>query len=449
MADQPLIERTPAPQAPRPVRATPRSAPRFVPEAVPVERKRGLLATLDGYLMIVVGVLLAIGLMMVYSTTFDWSYQRFGSESTIFLQQVRNLGIGLVITALLTLIDYRVWRRLAVLILLATIGALIAVLIFGDDVFNARRALINGSFQPGELAELTIVIYMAAWLSSRRTQIRSITYGLIPFAVLVSIVAVLVLAQPDISTAATIVVVAGIMFFLAGADLIQIGVGATIVAVVGILWLTGLGPDYAQGRIDSFVASVSDLTQADDHVRQAIIAFNNGGLTGLGLGQGKQKFTNLPAPHTDSIFAVIGEELGLIGAALVVALYIALVMRGLQIARRSVDNFGALLAAGVTIWIALKALLNIAVMTALVPPTGASLPFISFGGSSLVVVMAGVGLLLSIHRVRVLQGSAKRTAAPTDRRGFVANHDRGRRHRRTHLSGAGDSGSHDRPLAGG
>jgi cell division protein FtsW len=239
------------------------------------------------------------------------------------------------------------------------------------------------------------------------------------------------------------------MFFLAGADLIQIGVGATIVAVVGILWLTGVGPDYAQGRIDSFVASVSDLTQADDHVQQAIIAFNNGGLTGAGLGQGKQKFANLPAPHTDSIFAVIGEELGLLGAALVVSLYIALVIRGLQIARRSVDNFGALLAAGVTIWIALKALLNIAVMTALVPPTGASLPFISFGGSSLVVVMAGVGLLLSIHRGRVLQGSAKRAAAPTDRRGFVANHDRGRRHRGPRLSRPGDSGSYDQPAAGG
>src|SRR5262249_40394484 len=122
------------------------------------------------------------------------------------------------------------------------------------------------------------------------------------------------------------------------------------------------------------------------------------------------KFGNLPAPHTDSIFAVIGEELGLVGASLVVGLYIALVVRGLQIARRSVDNFGALLAAGITIWIAIKALLNIAVMTAVVPPTGASLPFISFGGSSLVVVMSGVGLLLSVARVRVRQNAPKRAA---------------------------------------
>lgn len=447
MADQPLVDVSPPITtdipAPRPVRATPRSTPRFVPEAAPVERRRGFLFTLDGYMLVVVGVLLAIGMMMVYSTTFDWSYQSFGNQTTIFMQQVRNIGIGCVVSALLALIDYRIWRRLAVLILLFTIGALVAVLIFGDDVFNARRALINGSFQPGELAELTIIVYMAAWLSSRRTQIRSITYGLIPFAVLVGIVAALVLAQPDISTAATIIVVAGVMFFLAGADLIQMAVAGVVVGVIGIVWLTSIGPGYAQGRLDSYVSGSSDLTEADYHVQQAIIAFNNGGLTGVGLGQGKQKFGNLPTPHTDSIFAVIGEELGLLGAALVVGLYIALVIRGLQIARRAVDNFGAMLAAGVTIWIAIKALLNIAVMTALVPPTGASLPFISFGGSSLVVVMSGVGLLLSIYRVNLLQGVPKRTTPALVRRANATNHDRSRRDRRSPLPSNGNSRSDD------
>jgi cell division protein FtsW len=170
----------------------------------------------------------------------------------------------------------------------------------------------------------------------------------------------------------------------------------------------------------------TDVTQTDYHIRQAIVAFSNGGLTGVGLGQGKQKFGNLPAPHTDSIFAVLGEELGLLGASLVVALNIALVVRGLQIARRSVDNFGALLAAGVTIWIAIKALLNIAVMVAIVPPTGASLPFISFGGSSLVVVMCGMGLLLSVARVRARQGAAKRSDPLTDRSPKVTMPERSR-----------------------
>jgi cell division protein FtsW len=416
MTDQPL--NLPESPAPRPVRATPRSAPRFVATEAAGEKRRGFLGTLDSTLLVIVGVLLAIGLMMVYSTTFDWSYQTYGNQSTIFLQHLRNALIGAALMIILTFVDYRIWRRLAVIILLMTIGALVAVLLFGDDTFGARRALINGSFQPGELAELTIVVYMAAWLSSRRMQVRSLTNGLLPFAVLVSIVSGLVLLQPDISTAATILVVGSIMFFLAGADLVHMSVAGVLVAVVGVIWVTNFGPDYAQGRLDSYLNSVTDVTQADYHVQQAIIAFSNGGLTGLGLGQGKQKFANLPAPHTDSIFAVIGEELGLLGATLVVALYVALVVRGLRLARRAVDNFGALLVAGLTIWIALKALLNIAVMTAMVPPTGAPLPFISFGGSSLVVLMSATGLMLSVGRVRALEGLPKR--ATVERRNVLA-----------------------------
>ncbi len=433
MADQRLIDSSgltdvlpEAPPVQRPVRATPRSTPRVTPEVLPTEQKRSFVASLDGYLMVIVGILLAIGLMMVYSTTFDWSYQTYGNEATIFLQHVRNMGIGLVVMLVVAFIDYRLWRRVAVPLLLITIGALVAVLLFGDDVFGARRSLINGSFQPSELAELVTVIYMAAWLSSRRTQIRSITYGLLPFAFLVGIVAVLILRQPDISTAATVIAVAGIMFFLAGADLLQLAVTGAIVGIIGFVYVTSFGPTYAQGRLSSFVSSVADVTQADYHVQQAVIAFNNGGLTGVGLGQGKQKFGNLPAPHTDSIFAVIGEELGLMGAALVVGLYIVLAIRGIQIARRSVDHFGALLAAGLTIWISIKALLNIAVMTAVIPPTGAPLPFISFGGSSLVVLLVGTGLLLSVSRVRVRQTLPKWSAQAPEKRNVIVAPERRR-----------------------
>ncbi len=451
MADQPLdmpvFDDPPPVAAPRPVRATPRTTPRaLTTEAPAAAERRGLLATIDPYLSIVVGVLLAIGLMMVYSTTFDWSYQEWGSETAVFMQHARNAGVGLAVMLLMILIDYRLWRRISVLLLLMTIGALIGVLIFGDNRFGARRALINGSFQPGELAELVIVIYMAAWLSSRRTQIKSLTYGLIPFAVLVGIVSGLVLLQPDISTAATIMVVAAIMFFLAGADLTQMAVAGVLVGVVGLMWVMNFGPDYAQGRLDSYISGVGDVTQADYHVQQAIIAFNNGGLTGMGLGQGRQKFGYLPAPHTDSIFAVIGEELGLVGASLVVALYIAFVIRGLMIARRATDNFGALLAAGITIWVAIKALLNIAVMTAMVPPTGAPLPFISFGGSSLVVLLAGTGLMLSVARVRARQTVPKRPLP--ERSSFVANHDSGRGNGRSRIPSAGNRRGHDGAVSG-
>jgi cell division protein FtsW (lipid II flippase) len=397
---------------------TPALGPAIVaapPRSRPAENRRSLAALFDPYLVVVVSVLLAIGAMMVYSSTFDWSYQSFGSETFIVGRHLRNMGVGALLLVILTLVDYRLWRRFAVWMLLVTIGLLVAVLLFGDDTFGARRALIQGSLQPGEAAELIIIVYMAAWLSSRRTKVRSVAYGLIPFAVLVGLVGGLVMLQPDLSTAATIFLVSGLMFFLAGADGKQLVAGFGLALVAGFLVLQlGLLPNYAGNRWTTFVTGIRDLTQANYHVQQAVIAFLNGGWTGVGLGNGRQKFGFLPAPHTDSIFAVIGEELGVIGAAVVVLLYAAFAVRGFQMARRSADPFGALLAAGLTIWVVSKALLNIAVMTAVVPSTGVPLPFVSYGGSSLVVLMAGAGLLLNVGRAvaRQQQNPERRKAVP-------------------------------------
>ncbi|MBZ0296505.1 MAG: putative lipid II flippase FtsW [Anaerolineae bacterium] len=408
---------------------------RSAPVARPAERQRRFIATLDPYLLIIVGCLLAVGLMMVYSTTFDWSYQTYGDESTIFLRHAGNMVIGVIVMLLLAFIDYRVWRRFAVLLLLVVIGLLIAVLIFGDDTFGARRSLIGGSLQPGEAAELGIVVYMAAWLSSLRAKIRSVTYGLIPFSILVGIVGGLVLFQPDVSTAGMIFLSSGVMFFLAGASLLQLFIAGSTAGGIGLMLLVSQRLGYASSRVETFLISVNDPTAAHYQVQQAMIAFINGGWLGVGLGNGRQKFGFLPAPHTDSIFAVIGEELGVIGATIVVLLYVAFAIRGFQMSRRSVDTFGSLLAAGVTVWVVSKALLNIAVMTALVPPTGAPLPFISFGGSSLVVLLAGTGLLISVGRVRARQGQSP------ERRSVVASYDGGRGNGRTHLSRSSSSRS--------
>ena len=387
---------------------------------------------IDRWLLLLVGMLLVAGTLMVYSATFDWSYQSFGSEIEILLRHIRNILIGSVFLVVLALLDYRFLRRMVVWLLLITIGFLVAVWLFGDDTFGARRALIAGSFQPGEAAELVIVLYMAAWLSSRRGQIRSIGYGLAPFSALVGIVAGLIFMQPDFSTAAIIIVTSTVMFFLAGADLRQLlgAFGLTSLVMLLVTWL-GLLPDYVPNRVTTYLAGVTDLTQANYHVQQAIIAFLNGGWTGVGLGNGRQKFGFLPATHTDSIFAVIGEELGVLGMSFILLLYVLLVLRGFYVARRARDPFGALLAAGLTVWIAVKALLNIAVITAVVPSTGTPLPFVSFGGSSLVVLMAGTGLLLSVSRLPYRQ------AALQERRGLIANPDRSGRDRRARLSRPG------------
>ncbi len=383
--------------------------------AKPVTKRRGFLANIDLPLLILLGLLLAIGSLMIYSATFDWSYTDYGSATYIFMQHVRNLAIGLTIFTLLMFINYRVWKRFVVILLLITIATLIAVLLFSDQTFGANRAFLNGSYQPGELAELAVVVYMAAWLSSKNTKVRSITQGLIPFAVIIAVIGGLVALQPDLSTTVTIFIVAGTMYFLAGANVLHLG---AVLATMGISgYIISEHTSYAQGRLGSFLAGLNDVSQSTYQAQQAIIAFLNGGWTGVGLGQGSQKFGFLPTPHTDSIFAVIGEELGFIGAAFVIALFVLFVIRGLQIARKAHDPFGAMLASGITLWIITKAMMNIAVMIDLIPTTGVALPFISYGGSSLISLLAGTGLLFSVARVTAIENmpEGRKSGAHDDR----------------------------------
>lgn len=421
--------------------AMPRTRPPASPpvDRRPVDRRR-YIAGIDLYLALTVGILCAIGLLMVYSASIDVSFQVTGepdSTTYFFVRQVRSMAIGLVLLIVLARMDYHFWRRIAIWMMFGVIVLLIIVLRFGDERFEAQRALFRGSLQPGELAKFTVVIYMAAWLASKRQRLREITYGILPFSVLVGTVAFLIVLQPDLSTAASILATALSMFFLAGADWMQLLLIGSVMGFAGWQLMTRI--DYAQERLAAHAAAIEDLTQASDHVQQAVTAFINGGLTGVGLGEGKQKFgNNLPFPHTDSIFAVIGEELGLLGSFLVIALFAVLIYRGFTISRYAPDAFGGLLVAGVTCWLAYDALLNIAVMTAIVPPTGVPLPFISFGGSSLVAALAGVGLMLSVSRIAARQAAPKRKQTPdfssieqeaTERRNTRADHDLSRRNR--------------------
>ncbi len=363
-------------------------------------QRGGLLNThYDMYLLVVVGLLCAIGLLMVYSASIDASFLATEDRSTTYFfrrQLFPNLLVGIIALYTFARIDYRIWRRISILFMFGIMASLVLVLGVGDDRLEARRALISGSYQPGEAAKLVVVMYMAAWLASKRHRLRNVTYGILPFSIMIGTVSVLIILQPDISTAASILATALTMFFLAGASWAQV----TIVTIGGVAagYLVATEFEYARRRIDDHLGAIENLTLANDHVRAAIVAFLDGGLFGVGLGEGRQKYV-IPFPHTDSVFAVIGEELGLVGCSVVIALYIAFIHRGFTVARKAPDAYGALLAAGVTIWLVYDALLNIAVMVALVPATGVALPFISFGGSSLVSALAGVGLILSVSRV--------------------------------------------------
>jgi cell division protein FtsW len=398
----------------------------------PAERTISFWASIDKPQIILTAILLVVGIMMVFSTTFDWSTSDYGDPTVIVMGHVRNALYGLVAAAGALIFGYKRLRRFVVPILLVAIAFLVAVQLFGSDTFNARRTLVAGRFAPGEAAELAMIIYMAAWMEAKNTRISSLTYGLIPFALILGFVVGLVVLQPDLSTAITIAVVCCAMFFLAGADLMQLAALGAIATGGGVLVISSGIVDYAGGRFMEFLSGWSDPTQLGYQIQGARIAFDNGGWTGVGLGQSLQKFTGLPAPHTDSIFAVIGEELGIIGAGIVVLLYVLFILRGFYISRRAADPFGALLAAGITIWVATKALLNIAVMLALVPPTGVTLPFISYGGSSLVTLLVGVGLLLSVQRVSLLRESQGKR-----RSDVTADLTRSRGDRRSRIPGTG------------
>ena len=373
----------------------------------------------DYVLALAVAGLVTIGLMAVYSATFDWSIQEFGSPYTRVMHQVRSVGLGLVMLVAMTFIPYDWWRRAAVAVIAVTLLLLILVLIIGDNVHGARRTFLNASIQPSEVAKLGTVIYVAAWLSSKGEQVRDVTYGLIPFAVSIGVVAFLIVLQPDVSVAILIVVTAVAMLFFAGADLLQLGAGAMIGG--GAFYLLVNKLPHAKERISGFWLIWRDPKLVNHHLKQALIALGCGGLFGVGLGQGQQKLGYLPAPHTDSILAVLGEETGFVGCLLVLALFALFAYRGFRIALSTTDSFAALLACGLTCWVVFQAAINVGVIAGLLPFTGSALPFLSYGGSSMVMTLSGVGLLLSISRSRrakqPVQGGQRGRANLDRRRG--------------------------------
>ena len=385
--------------------------------ARPGGRSKRAYASLDHVLVLAVAGLVIIGMIMTYSATFDWSYQKHQSSFHIASRQFLWVGLGVVALVAVASVPYDWWRQAAVPIMGVTLLLLVLVLLVGEERFGARRSFLNGSVQPGELAKLAMVIYVAAWLASKGEQIRDVTYGVVPFAVLIGVVAGLIVMQPDVSMALLVVLTALAMFFFAGADIFQLAVGAAVSGLTFFVLVNQL--PHARQRIDEYLQVWRDPTLVGYHIRQALIALGSGGLFGVGLGQGQQKLGYLPAPHTDTIFAVLGEELGFVGCLAVIGLFVLLAYRGFKIALEAPDAFAAFLACGVTCWLTAQALVNIGVITGLIPFTGVALPFISSGGSAMVVSLAGVGLLLGVSRgrrvgKRVRKGS--RQGANLDRR---------------------------------
>ncbi len=352
----------------------------------------------DVPLLLVVIALLLFGMLMVYSASADYSYQVYGSQSYIFMRQLRWLGLGALVMAFLSFMDYHYWKKFALPLMAGTIFALVLVLIIQDARLGSVRSLFKGSVQPSELAKFGIVIYLSVWLHNRRDMLRNIYWAMIPLSVIMGIVGGLIALQPDLSAVVTIGLLGTLMFFLAGGSLrhflFMMAIGVLVGVVVMRSGLFPTGPD----RMDSYLAGLKDPLQYSEHVRRSLEAFMKGGWVGVGIGKSQTKLNGLPFPHTDSVFAVVGEETGVLGSALLVILYLVLMWRGWVIARKAPDGLGKLLAGGLSFWLTLEALINMLVMVGLLPFAGNALPFISSGGSNLLVVMSSIGIMMNISR---------------------------------------------------
>jgi cell division protein FtsW len=378
-------------------------------------------------LVALVGILTAVGLVVVYSASFVRSLVETGDPHYFVLRQaVWALG-GAVGMFVMASIDYRRLRPLALPLMVLTIALLVAVLFIGIEGGGARRWIGVGelTLQPAEFAKLTVTIYLAVWLASRGSSLRSFENGLVPFVIIIGSVSALILLQPNLGTTLIILAITVTMFWVAGATFIQMLalLGSGVVAIT----VLALGAGYRAERITAFFHAERDPEGIGFQTLQALIAIGNGGLSGLGLGASRSKFFYLPESHTDGVFAIIGEELGLIAGLAILLLYLLLMIRGDQVARRARCEFGQLVATGITTWVIVQAFINIGGILRVIPLTGVPLPFISFGSNALAALLLAMGVLISISRYGNDRGGYMDQNPPEPRkRGPIVRRERAR-----------------------
>jgi cell division protein FtsW len=337
---------------------------------------------------------------MLSSASSVISFQKFGDSNYYLRHQLISFVIGIIAFILAAKIDYKTWKKFAFPFLIITVVLLILVFIpgIGFAYGGAKRWIHIGNFifQPTEIVKLTFLLYLATWLEKRGRGIHDFSYGFMPFIVLMAIITFLVMFQPDLGTMTVIAVIAIGTYFVAGAPLLHLSLiglgGAAIFAL-----LIKIAP-YRVQRFTVFLNPQLDPQGVGYHINQALLAIGTGGWFGLGLGLSRQKFNYLPEAAGDSIFAVMAEELGFIIMIGLIILFLVFMYRGFKIAKTAPDEFSRLLAAGITAWFSFQAFINIGAMTGFLPLTGIPLPFISYGGSALIVSLAAIGILTNISR---------------------------------------------------
>jgi len=342
--------------------------------------------------------LVTAGIVMVYSTSSFVALTKYGDEYFFVKKQLAYCLLGLMCFFAAAKFPYEHYRKLVypILLLAIVLLALIFVPGIGHEVGGARRwiKIAGFTFQPSEFAKIAVIIFLAYSLEAKKDKLHDFATGFLPNIIIPGVIVTMVLCEPDFGTAVTIVAIILIMTFTAGVKLQHIGVLTLL--TVPILAMVVLNFSYMMKRIRIFLDPWNDPTGDGFQMVQSFLAFGSGGFGGVGLGEGKQKLYYLPEAHTDFIFSVIGEEFGLIGVTVIIALYVCLLIGGTRIGFNSRDKFGTYLALGLTFMIVLQAGVNMAVVLGIFPPKGLPLPFISYGGTSLVLSMAAVGIILNV-----------------------------------------------------
>lgn len=347
-------------------------------------------------------MLIMISVVMVYSASSVVALTSYDDPAYFMKRQIMWAAAGLALMALTMRIDHRRLsnQRVVIAFLAISLLLLIATLVpgVGRMVNGSRRWVRFGmaSFQPAELVKFALVAYLSYYIIKKGERIRDFANGMVPAYVVTGVLCGIAMLQPDFGSAVTLAVVAGVMLFAGGANVLHLG--GTVMAALPVLYFAVAHSAYRARRIFAFLDPWADAQGAGHQIIQSFLAFGSGGVFGRGLGEGRQKLLFLPERHSDFIYAVIGEELGLIGALFVLVLFLVMLWRGVRIARLSDDPFSRMLALGITLLVCFQGLVNMLVVTGLLPTKGIALPLISYGGSSLVVTLASLGVLLNISR---------------------------------------------------
>ena len=357
--------------------------------------ERGLL---DVPFLVLTVLLVLIGVLMMFSASYARAYTTEGKATYYFARQAVFAIVGIGIMLFFSTWNYQIWRSVSFFILAAAIVFLLLVPLIGIEENGAKRWIYLGftSFQPSEVAKLGIVLTFASMISYYRERMQSFREGILPFVVILAIVCGLLVLEPHLSAIIIILGVSAAMLFLGGVKLRWFAAGLAVVAVFIGIYLATKG--YAGGRIQAWLHPFEDESDSGYQIVQSLYAIGSGGLMGLGLGRSRQKYLYLPEEHNDYIFPIVCEELGFVGAMVVLLLFLLLIMRGYWIALHARDRFGMLVVGGLTTLLALQVFLNIGVVTNLLPATGISLPFFSYGGTALLIQLFEMGVILSVSR---------------------------------------------------